>query len=203
MELPEELKWMSEVEGIDPSEGITNCGMPQQYVKFVKTFFDTLEARIAEIKNALDGGDMQSYTIKVHSLKSTARILGAKELSEMAEELEKAGDEGDREKITMKTPGLLAMCGSFKDKLSPIEHIGESGSDTDNEKPAISASDLENAYKAIAEFVPQMDYDAVEMVIAELKEYRLPPMDLEKVKKIEKLLRNFDWDKIQALVVVK
>ena len=48
-----------------------------------------------------------------------------------------------------------------------------------------------------------MDYDAVEMVIAELKEYKLPPMDLEKVKKIEKLLRNFDWDKIQALVVVK
>ena len=73
MELPERLKWMSDVEGIDPASGIENCGKPEQYIKFVRTFFDTLENRIREIRDSFDSGDIENYTIKVHSLKSTAR----------------------------------------------------------------------------------------------------------------------------------
>jgi len=78
MELPESLKWINEVEDIDPAEGMRNCGQPQQYIKFIRTFFDTLENRIKEIRDAFDSEDIKTYTIKVHSLKSTARIMGQK-----------------------------------------------------------------------------------------------------------------------------
>ena len=203
MELPERLKWINEVEGIDPAEGIRNTGKPQQYIKFIRTFFDTLENRISEIRDAFESGDIETYTIKVHSLKSTARIMGAKELSLLAEELEHAGDAGNTEEIGRKTPRLLEMCDSFKEKLSPIETDNETDEALIADKPAISADELSNAYKAIAEFVPQMDYEAVEMVLSELKEYKLPPEDEKKFKNLEKLLRNFDWTNIEAAVVVK
>ena len=203
MELPESLKWINEVEDIDPAEGMRNCGQPQQYIKFIRTFFDTLENRIKEIRDAFDSEDIKSYTIKVHSLKSTARIMGAKELSNLAEELERAGDENNREKITDKTPKLLEVCASIKEKLSPIESINDNGRDAKSDKPFISESELAGAYAAIAEFVPQMDYEAVEMVLSELNEYKLPPEDEKKVKNLEKLLRNFDWGNIEAMVVVK
>ena len=129
--------------------------------------------------------------------------MGAKELSNLAEELEHAGDENNREKITDKTPKLLEVCASFKEKLSPIESINDNGRDAKSDKPFISESELAGAYAAIAEFVPQMDYEAVEMVLSELNEYKLPPEDEKKVKNIEKLLRNFDWGNIEAVVVVK
>ncbi|WP_022767737.1 MULTISPECIES: Hpt domain-containing protein [unclassified Butyrivibrio] len=203
MELPESLKWINEVEDIDPAEGMRNCGQPQQYIKFIRTFFDTLENRIKEIRDAFDSEDIKTYTIKVHSLKSTARIMGAKELSNLAEELEHAGDENNREKITDKTPKLLEVCASFKEKLSPIESINDNGRDAKSDKPFISESELAGAYAAIAEFAPQMDYEAVEMVLSELNEYKLPPEDEKKVKNLEKLLRNFDWGNIEAMVVVK
>lgn len=201
MELPEGLKWMAEVEGIDAFEGIRNCGRPQQYIKFVRTFFDTLETRIREIRDSYESGDIANYTIKVHSLKSTARIMGAKELSELARELEDAGNISDLDKIKSKTPKLLEMCNTFREKLAPIESVSDQNANTD--KPAISQDDLANAYKAIAEFAPQMDYEAVEMVLSELNEYALPPEDEKKLKKLEKLLRNFEWDNIEAMVVVK
>ncbi|WP_196811861.1 Hpt domain-containing protein [Butyrivibrio sp. VCB2001] len=203
MELPESLKWINEVEDIDPAEGMRNCGQPQQYIKFIRTFFDTLENRIKEIRDAFDSEDIKTYTIKVHSLKSTARIMGAKELSNLAEELERAGDENNREKITDKTPKLLEVCASFIEKLSPIESINDNGRDAKSDKPFISESELTGAYAAIAEFAPQMDYEAVEMVLSELNEYKLPPEDEKKVKNLEKLLRNFDWGNIEAVVVVK
>jgi HPt (histidine-containing phosphotransfer) domain-containing protein len=203
MELPERLKWMSDVEGIDPASGIENCGKPEQYIKFVRTFFDTLENRIREIRDSFDSGDIENYTIKVHSLKSTARIMGAKELSKLAEELEKAGDVSDLEKIKGNTPKLLEMCESFKEKLAPIETVSNTDMVANIDKPVISAGELANAFKAIAEFAPQMDYEAVEMVLSELNEYSMPADDEKKVKYLEKLLRNFDWDGIEALVVVK
>ena len=45
-----------------------------------------------------------------------------------------------------------------------------------------------------------MDYDAVEMVLEELKEYKLPPDDAKKIAEIEKLLKNIDWDGIEELL---
>ena len=203
MELPERLEWMAEVEGIDPSEGIRNCGRPQQYIKFVRTFFETLECRIREIRDSYESGDIANYTIKVHSLKSTARIMGAKELSELARELEDAGNISDLDKIKSKTPKLLETCGSFREKLAPIESVSDNDQNANTDKPAISQDDLTNAYKAIAEFAPQMDYEAVEMVLSELNEYALPPEDEKKVKNLEKLLRKFEWDNIEAMIVVK
>jgi HPt (histidine-containing phosphotransfer) domain-containing protein len=203
MELPEYLKWIDDVKDIDPAEGIKNTGKPQQYIKFIRTFFDTLENRIKEISDAFDDKDIETYTIKVHSLKSTARIMGAKELSLLAEELEHAGDKDDRDLIRSKTPKLLELCNSFKEKLSPVETISDTEEFSNSDKPAISAEEIKNAYKAIAEFAPQMDYEAVEMVLSELKEYKLPPEDEKRVKNLEKLLRNFDWGNIEAMVVVK
>ncbi len=66
-------------------------------------------------------GDIDLYTIKVHALKSTARIMGARELSLLAEELEKAGNENDLDKITAETGRLLEMYRGFKEKLSRID----------------------------------------------------------------------------------
>ena len=200
MELPDNLKWISDVDGIDPEEGIKNCGKPEQYIKFIRTFHDTLENRIHDIKDALISGDIDTYTIKVHSLKSTARIMGAKELSKLAEELENAGDNGDRNIIDKNTSRLLGMCATFKEKLSPITDVMEKCRANSGDKPAISPEDLSNAYEAIRDFVPQMDYDAVEMVLSELKEYTLPEKDREKCDRLEKLLRNFDWEGMEAEV---
>ncbi len=200
MEIPDNLKWIDELEGIDASEGIKNCGMPVQYIKFVRTFYETLDNRVQEIEGAYLGRDIEMYTIKVHSLKSTARIMGAKELSALAEELEHAGDRGDRDTIEQKTSTLLDICRSFKGKLAPIETLGDDGRAQSDDKPPISSDSLKNAYEAIREFAPQMDYDAVEMVLSELNEYTLPPKDRDFIKVLEKLHRNFDWDGIESML---
>ncbi|MCR5341883.1 MAG: response regulator [Butyrivibrio sp.] len=199
MELPENMKWLYDVEGIDVETGIRFCGMPQQFIKFAFTFYDLLNEKANEIETAYKEGDIKLYTIKVHALKSTARMLGAAELSALAEELEKAGNENDIERIDKDTEHLLEIYRSYKDKLAPLYSSVESEEES-ADKPEIAASDMENAYKAIAEFAPQMDYDAIEIVLEELKEYSIPKEDMEKVDKIEKMLKNFDWDGIEEFL---
>ncbi len=199
MEIPENLKWINKIEEIDVAEGIKNCGMPQHYHKFVRSFYDTIETRIQDIQDSYNSDDIKTYTSKVHSLKSVAGIMGAKELSELARELEEAGDYGDRQFIDQNTETIINMLHAFKDKLSPIE-IEDTAVGAEDNKPMISPEEMESAYRALGDFVQQMDYDAAERVFSELNEYILPDNDRQLIKELEKTLRSFNWDGMESML---
>ena len=45
-----------------------------------------------------------------------------------------------------------------------------------------------------------MDYDAIEMILASVGEYRLPEDEEEKFKDLNKYLKLFDWDKMEEIL---
>ena len=53
------------------------------------------------------------------------------------------------------------------------------------------------------EVVPQMDYDSVEMILEQLETYQLPADELETMRKLEKMLRAFEWDAMEELLKTK
>ena len=59
---------------------------------------------------------------------------------------------------------------------------------------------MEDAYAALRELIPQMDYDGVEMVVENLKGYRLPPKDAATISDIEKMMKTLDWDSMEQLL---
>ena len=63
----------------------------------------------------------------------------------------------------------------------------------------ISYEDLQDAYGAIRDSISQMDYDAIEMILGQMKEYRLPEDAAKKLNKLGKLLKTFDWDAMETL----
>ena len=94
-EMPENMKWIYDVEGINVDEGIKNSGGISSYIFGLGLFLDTIEGNAKVLKDSYDEGNIRLYTIKVHSLKSSARIIGAMELSKLAQELEDAGNKED------------------------------------------------------------------------------------------------------------
>ena len=59
-------------------------------------FHDTIDYNADVLEKAFTDADYSLYTIKVHALKSSARIIGASKLSKLAEELEMAGKSNNR-----------------------------------------------------------------------------------------------------------
>ena len=194
-EMPEEMKWIYETAGIDAPMGIRNSGGISNYIFALNLFLDTIDENTRVIKNAYDSGNVRLYTIKVHSLKSSARIIGATELSKLAEELEDAGNKEDMTFINENTGLLLTDYEEFKEKLIRMREDGE-----DSDKEMIPEEVLKEAYNALSDVIPQMDYDSVEMILDDLKQYRMPPEDKKKMKELEKMLRLFDWDGMEALI---
>lgn len=196
--IPNELSWINDVEGIDVDEGIKNSGGISQFIFSLKLFLETIDGNAKVIKDAYESGDIRLYTIKVHALKSSYRIIGATQLSKLAASLEDAGNKEDTEYIDKNTDELLNSYMEFKDKLQRLEE--GAGDDNDEGKKEISQEELLDAYGALKDMIPQMDYDAVEMILDQLKEYKLPEEDKKKVAELSKMLKVFDWEGMEALI---
>ncbi|MCR5118698.1 MAG: response regulator [Lachnospiraceae bacterium] len=119
-ELPEDMKWLGEVEGITVIEGIKNSNGVSSFISSVRLFCDTAEKNAEVIKEACEKGDMRQYSGKVHALKSSATIIGATKLSELAGKLEAAAKEEDGDTVKKDTGKLLEEYAALKDKLAAI-----------------------------------------------------------------------------------
>ena len=195
-EMPENMLWIYDVEELTVSEGLTNSGGIENYLFSLELFVDTIEENSKVLKDAIESENIRLFTIKVHALKSSARIIGAMELSGYAAELEAAGNKNDIAFIMNNTEKFLSDYESFKDKLARIKN--KPGSDS--EKEPIPEEELKDAYEALTDFIPQMDYDSVEMIIDSVLEYKLPENDEHKFNELERLLRKFDWDEMERVI---
>lgn len=193
--IPPEMEWLYRVQGISVEDGIRFCGGAEAFIKSVNTFRDTLEGNADTIEKAYADRDTEFYTIKVHALKSSARIIGASELSGLAERLEEAGKNGDQAFIDDNTERLLKLYREYGNKLSRL-----SGIEDEEKKEPIAEDELEGAYEALRELIPAMDYDGVEMVLSQAGEFRLPDEDRHRFNELEKMLKVLDWDGMGKLI---
>ena len=195
-EIPIDLVWISDITDISVPEGIKNSGGIKNFIFALKLFYDTIDDNSEVIENAYTNKNVRMYTIKVHALKSSARIIGAIPLASLAAQLEEAGNHEDISFIESNHDKFMNDYIAFKEKLKRIDE----GLEDNRGKEPIPEDELKDAYGALSEMIPQMDYDAVEMIIEQLKQYKLPEKDTEIVSKLEKMLRSFEWDEMEALI---
>ena len=185
-------EWLFDVKEIDVSEGIKNGGSPEGFMSILTVFYRTSGANADELEKLFEDGDIENYTIRVHALKSSARVVGAKRLSEMALKLEEAGKKNDADYIAENTGDMLSLYRTLSDSLKPIEPEDEVA-----DKPELSGTELADAYQTIIEISSSMDFDLMDELLGDLGQYSLPDEDEERLDKIKKLLLEMNWDEIR------
>ena len=191
-----EITKMSELGALDRSVGIQYCGTEELYESVLEDFYRLIDTKAEKIENLLRDGDIRNYTIEVHALKSTARMIGATEMSELAFEMEQAGNANDLDKINANTGRLMTMYRAYKDTLSYFD--GNSVSNDDKEEVPVSTIKAELFKMNMA--VKDFDMDAVDDCMANLKKYKMPNSEADGiVNKLDTLVRDVDFDNIPAL----
>ncbi|MCR5762397.1 MAG: response regulator, partial [Treponema sp.] len=109
--------------GIELSEALKNCGDVEIFKSALKNFYDSIDDKVSEIEKFTKTKDWKNYTILVHALKSSARLIGALTLSKDAEYLEKCGNDMNESEIQAKTPELLSLYRSYKDRLASVVNV--------------------------------------------------------------------------------
>ena len=70
--------------GVNVNESVERLGGIDAYNDTVDTFLELSGVQLRNLKTYKDSGDIENYTILVHSIKSEAKILGFSQLADMA-----------------------------------------------------------------------------------------------------------------------
>ena len=193
----EEASPYKSIPGIDYDAAVTNCGTEDTFVQALEIFYSTLDKKANEIETYERDKDIKNYTVKVHALKSAARLVGALELSADAKYLEECGDKNDVHEIETKTPALLSKYRGYKEVLAKV--FG-SNDEPDMSLPEISPEDLQEMYSLIKGFAADFDLDNIDRMIEETKNYRIPESEREKFEKVKECVTNADWGTLEELL---
>ena len=200
---------IEELFDIDINAALKNCGGKGTFMEAVRGFWDAIAEKSGLIDAYAEAEDWKNYTVLVHALKSSARLIGAEKLGEDAAYLEQCGDimlrtdDGDhadtRLEIIRKTPKLLSDYRSYRAKLAPL--CGGTADEEAEAKPPITPAMLEDALSVLREAASVFDSATADALIAELENYSLPQDFAERYADIKKSIRSADWDTLKKLLI--
>ena len=113
--------WLKTVPHLDLVAGINNLGTAEEYLYSLYVFLNSAEEKSDEIKTAYDNGDQAMFKLCVHSLKSMSRLVGARQLSVQAADLEKASEKSSLDELRRETSKLLSSYGKYAEHLAPLK----------------------------------------------------------------------------------
>jgi signal transduction histidine kinase/CheY-like chemotaxis protein/HPt (histidine-containing phosphotransfer) domain-containing protein len=187
-----DLEKIAGISGIDAERGVETAGGEDAYLLICRNFRDTAKARIEMIRKAFDEADYENYTIQVHALKSSARLIGAFALSAEAQELETAGREQDEEPIQERTAGILEQYQWFYDRLDEVFSVKVDPAL--DERPELSKEELEDYLGEMAELLEAFDMDTAKELLDSFEEYHLPEEFLETYEKLKAQMAELNRD---------
>ena len=99
---------IQQVEGLSLAIGLDRVdGQRDVFEKTLKLMVKEIEKCDRNLNDFLEAGDMRSFCVEVHSIKSSLASIGVMDLSQKARELEKASDHGDTGFCASNLPPLL------------------------------------------------------------------------------------------------
>lgn len=176
---------------IDVAKGLSYTnGNTYMYNSLVKDFAMSIEDKEELIKKLAADEDVSRFTIEVHSLKSTSKILGAIQLSDRALELERLGHKRDMEAIKRKLPGLIEEIDSVIEDLKPFAKEEE---DHVNKVP-LDRDDAREKLRKLFYAADDFDYEKAKDLIAEISSYKYPSIVEELCSLLSDSIEDIDYD---------
>ena len=195
--LDTEQRFNREVEGIDFDLAVQNCGGEDVLEEVLDNFLINLDSKHDMIEKYYKEGDVRNYTIQVHSIKSSARLIGAMDISERAANLEQLGMNENVDEIAKLTPKFLEDLLTYKEKINMV--LRKDGVTT-TIKPEIEIAMLKDAFRSLEELVAAFDFDGADSIMDMLDEYSVPKEYEEVYEKLIQLMAAVDIDGLTALL---
>ncbi|MBE6880696.1 MAG: response regulator [Ruminococcaceae bacterium] len=193
----EELPMIS---GIDWRLAHLNLGDNAAIFGTVKMFISAIKADVDELNGYYqmiargEGTEetLKNYRVKVHSMKSSALLIGIISLAGMAMRLEQAAAENDSDTIVSMHP---AFADSYLSFYEPLSALVKPNTETFSAKADMDkVNEIIDNIKKAAE---ALDVDALDSLSAQLDGYAFEGDMKTKIEEIKTAIFNFETDKLR------
>ncbi len=193
--VPEDIRNLKD-HGIDVDDGIKKSEGLKQYITLLQVFLGSMDEMTEELERFYSDRDYEQYTIRIHSLKSSARIIGANKLGDAAQMLEDAGKNENESYLQEHHEEFMTEYRRLKEPLSAISYVDE----PDAGKPTADAELMRSVYRDIKEATEEMDLSRLGDIIERMNGYHIPETESDRWKRIRTAYERFDYSDILELV---
>ena len=200
---------LPDVDGVDWEYALLHTKDIQVLKDTVKDYYhlidmeaEELEGFFRQIEKAEDTENQQTkeiirqYRVKVHSMKSSAAMIGALSLSGVARMLEYAARDERRDVIINVTPAFLEQWRSYKELLKVC--IEEERSET--EKAEADFKMLGEFLNLLESAMEDMDIDTADEIIKQIIKFQYPEQILVNIEKLAVAVTNIDSEQVTECV---
>ncbi|MBQ6845469.1 MAG: response regulator [Agathobacter sp.] len=182
------------IEGLDVKEGIQNSGTKELFLSLLGDFYKLIDQKAAKVERCLAEGMIRDYTIEVHALKSTARMIGAMELSNKFLRLEQLGNAGDEKTLALETPAVLSLYRSYKPILKPYAMADA------QEKSEVSVEEMITTLEALKDAMDSFDLDGADAAMHQLEGFVFPEEMQGKIEELSAFVADVAMEDVMNLV---
>ena len=179
------------IDGIVTDDALRYAGGDQEeYLHNLKLYLEEYDEKKEKLEEFFRQGDLENYQILAHSVKSTSRLIGANDLSELARMMEEASAARDMECVRS---GHAEFIERFAHQSACIaETIAELGMDEQQvELVAVSPEELHTLCEKLKESLAEFDMEAIQNQVAHLQTLDV----LKDIKDaMQNAVNNFDYD---------
>ena len=160
------LAYAADIDGLDAVKGMERFSWDEDtYVNILRSYKSNTIPLLEKIKD-VKKDELDSYAIVVHGIKGSSRGIGANEIGDLAEALEKAAKAGDIDYVTDGNKPFLKVA---KKLIADLDGM-LSMIDNTKQKPKMDKPDA-TALNRLMEACKEYDMDGVDTAIAEIKSF--------------------------------
>jgi CheY-like chemotaxis protein len=148
--IDKDIKFDILIDGIDTDTAKKYATSMEMYKQSLETYVSSVPTVVEKIASYRNADDIENYTITVHGLKSSSKIIGATEISEKARELENFGHDGESAKAYAGADELISMLCDISERIKTELGI-------DNKAKTLSDDELKAAIADLKEIAENFD----------------------------------------------
>lgn len=188
---------------VDIQQGLTNCGGKlKDYLNVLEITWNYGEKQLKELEELHAKQDYDTYTIKIHSMKSMTRNLGANTISDMAKAQESAGLKKETSYIDAHIDefrtAYLSMLENIEMVLRHYGYIQDNAGE--QSKEFLTEEMVRYILINIRQSMDAFDFTKVFDILAEIKKYQLSDDYQEVFAKIAHWMDELNVDAIYSLI---
>lgn len=210
----EETDTLPMIKGVDTGSALALINNKALLRNVMQQFYRSIDKKEARIRSLWKTNDIKNFTIEVHSLKSTAKQIGANHLSSVAARLEEAGNKNDLDYISRHTNAMLIeylrlkqeMGKYFSNVVPDSAYYDEpaarqrGGSAQTSTLMTPATKEENDLFQEMQEALDEMDSLRIDDVVEKMSARRLGDDEKAYLKRLTAAVEDYDLDAAQKVL---
>lgn len=187
---------------VNIEKGIGFCGKKvQDYLAILKITFSHGEKHLSELAAFLENEDYESYTIKIHSMKSTSLNIGAEAISNLALSQEMAGKEKRFSYINETYDEFQTKYRELLENIRQVLCHYQLLSEADaKDRPVLEDNVMKGILANIQGLLDEFDFDKIFELLEQIDNYQSSEKQKAFFDRLKALMDDLNVEEIQLLL---